>query len=209
MVGPQPSNQFVSAFLRGLTDLGYVYGEHYVTEPRGAESKAERYPGFVDELLHLKVDVIVAVPAALPALKRATSTVPVVMTGSPDPVGHGFAQSLGRPGGNFTGLSNLSFELTGKRLELLREMVPGSSPIAVLWEQATLESWQVASAAAAARAWPLLSIEIRDVGRVEDAFRAATAARSGALLVTANVLLGGHGRRLAELAIKSRLPTMY
>src|SRR5262245_26458802 len=184
MVGPQPQNAYTAALLRGLSELGYVYGEHFVTEPRGAESRVERYPGFVAELVRLRVDVIVTVPNALPALKQATSTIPIVMI-SGDPVGQGYAQSLGHPGGNFTGLSLQSIELTGKRLELLKELVPGAAPVAVLWEQAGLAGWQAAAAAARERGWKLLSLKIRDAGETEGAFRAATDARAGALLMYA------------------------
>jgi putative ABC transport system substrate-binding protein len=113
-------------------ELGYVYGEHFVIEPRGAEGKPARFPSLAAELLRLQVDVIVATGLALPPLKQATSTVPVVMAASGDPVGEGFVQSLARPGGNFTGLSLQREEATGKRLELLKELVPGPAPVAVL-----------------------------------------------------------------------------
>jgi putative ABC transport system substrate-binding protein len=115
LVGPDPKNEYIGALLRGLRQLGYVYGQHYVTEPRGAEGRAERYPDLVADLLRLKVDVIVAVPASLIVLKQATSTIPIVMTGATDPVAQGLVQSLRHPGGNFTGLSSQEVELTGKR----------------------------------------------------------------------------------------------
>ncbi len=210
LVGPQPQNPFVNALLRGLRELGYVYGQHFVTEPRGAEGKPERIPGLAAELVRLQVDVIVAGGPALPALKQATSTIPVVMMGAPDPVGDGFAQSLGRPGGNFTGLSSQSVETTGKRLELLKELVPGAAPVAVFWDRrVNLLSWQAAEAAARERGWKLLSLEIRDAGEIEGAFKAATGARAGTLLVFAGGLLEGHARQIAELAVKSRLPAVY
>ena len=209
MVGPQPRNAYTAALLRGLRELGYVYGEHFVTEPRGAEGRVERYPGFVAELVRLQVDVIVTVPNALPALKQATSTIPIVMI-SGDPVGQGYAQSLRHPGGNFTGLSLQSMELTGKQLELLKELVPSAAPVAVLWQQTSLAGWQAAAAAARERGWKLLSLEIRDAGETEGAFRAATDARAGALLMYATGLLWGHHlQRVVDLAAKSRLPAMY
>ena len=167
MVGPQPRNEYTAALLRGLRELGYVYGEHFVTEPRGAESRAERYPGFAVELVRLQVDVIVAVQAALSALKQATSTIPIVMAGSTDPVGQGYVQSLGHPGGNFTGLSFQDLELAGKRLELLKELVPGGAPVAVLWERAGLAGWQAVADAARERGWKLLSLEIRNASETE------------------------------------------
>jgi len=209
MVGSQPRNPFVNALLRGLRELGYVYGEHFVTEPRGGEGKPERFPDLAAELVRLRVDVIVSAGPTLAALKQATSTIPVVMTGAGDPVGDGFIQSLGRPGGNFTGLSLQSVETTGKRLELLKELVPPAASVAVLWNRASLRHWQVAEAAARERRWKLLSLEIRDASEIEGAFKAATGARVGALLVFAGALLDRHARRIAELAAKSRLPAMY
>jgi putative tryptophan/tyrosine transport system substrate-binding protein len=210
LIGPQPRSPSTTALLRGLGELGYVYGEHFVTEPRGAEGGLERFPTLAAELIRLKVDVIVAPGPALPALKQAESTIPVVMAGSADPVGLGYVQSLGHPGANVTGLSLQSVETTGKRLELLRELVPTAVPVAVLWDRrSSLAYWQAAEAAARERRWKLLSLEIRDAGEIEGAFRAATAARSGALLVTAAGIVFPHARRVAELAAKSRLPAMY
>jgi putative ABC transport system substrate-binding protein len=192
-----------------LRELGYVYGEHFVTEPRGGEGKPERFPNLAAELVRLQVDVIVAGGPTLPALKQATSTIPVVMAGAGDPVALGFVQSLGRPGGNFTGLSLQSIETTGKRLELLKELVPGAAPVAVLWHRASLPQWQAAEAAAREREWKRLSLEIRDAGEIEGAFKAATGARAGALLVVAGGLLDRQARRITELAARSRLPAMY
>ena len=182
LVGPQPRSPVHNALLRGLRELGYVYGEHFVTEPRGAEGKPERFPRLAAELVRLQVDVIVAAGPALPALKEATSTIPIVMGGSGDPVGLGYVRSLGRPGGNFTGLSSQGVEITGKRIELLKELVPAATVVAVLWDRASLLSWQAAEAAARGRGWKLLSLEIRDAGEIEGAFKAATDARAGALL---------------------------
>jgi putative tryptophan/tyrosine transport system substrate-binding protein len=209
IVGPQPQSSDINAFMRGLRDLGYVYGEQFVTEARGAEGRPERYPLLAAELVRSQVDVIVAAGPALPALKQATSTIPVVMAAAGDPVGLGLVQSLRHPGGNFTGLSLESVEMTGKRLELLKDLVPGSAPVAVLWDSSSLLDWQAAEAAAQGRAWKLLSLEIREAGDIEKAFRAATDAQAGALLVSAAGLLFPRARRIADLAIKSRLPTMY
>ena len=208
LVGPQPRNSFVSALLRGLRELGYVYGEHLVTEPRGGEGRPERFPSLAAELVRLHVDVIVAGSPTLPALKQATSTIPIVMGGAGDPVAQGFVQSLRHPGGNFTGLSLQAVETIGKRLELLKELVPPAASVAVLWAQPGL-AWQAAETAARERGWKLLSLEIRDAGESEGAFRAATDARAGALLVLAGGLLDRHARRIAELAARSRLPAMY
>jgi putative ABC transport system substrate-binding protein len=132
MIGPEPRSPVTKAFLRGLRDLGYVYGEHFVTEPRGAESRPERYPALVGELVGLQVDVIVAGRRSLPALKQATATIPLVMAPSDDPVGRGFVRSLGHPGGNFTGMSSQRIETIGKRLHLLKELVPSTALVGVI-----------------------------------------------------------------------------
>ena len=210
MVGREPRNPTVEALLRGLRDLGYVYGQHFVTEPRGSEGKPERYAELAAELARLPVDVIVAAGPSLPALKQATSTIPVVMTASGDPVSEGLVQSLGRPGGNFTGLSSQSLDTTGKRLALLKELVPGTAAVAVLWDQSIFQYWQQAEAAARERGWKLLSFEIRDAGEIERAFKAATAARAGAVLMFGSGLFTfTQARHIVDLAAGSRLPVMY
>ena len=209
LVGPQPRSPSINALLRGLRELGYVYGEHFLTEPRGGEGRPDRFPSLAAELVRLQVDVILAAGPALPALKQATSTIPVIMTATLDPVRQGFVQSLGHPGGNFTGFSLQSAETVGKRLELLKELVPGAAPVAVLWDQPSIVDWRAAEAAARERGWKLLSLEIRGVSEIEGAFRAATDARAGALLVFAAGLLFPNARRVAELTTKSRLPAMY
>ena len=152
MVGPQPQDPLINALLRGFRELGYVYGEHFVTEARGGEGKPERFPDLATELVGLQVDVIVASGPMLPALKQATSTIPVVTTGAGDPVASGFVQSLGRPGGNITGLSLQILETTGKRLELLKELVPGAAPVGVVWDPGLGRGlWQEAEDAARER----------------------------------------------------------
>ena len=209
LVGPQPRSPSTSAFVSGLRELGYVYGEHFVTEPRGTDGRPDRFPGLAAELVRLQVDVIVAPGPALPALKQATSTIPIVMAGAADPVGSGYVQSLRHPGGNVTGLSLQSVETTGKRLEVLRSWsrlrhqwrLSGTGP--------ARNYWQAADAAARERGWKLVSLEIRDVGEIEGVFKAATGARAGALLLSAAALLFPHARRVAEVAARSRLPTMY
>ena len=123
----------IEAFRQGLRELGYVEGKNIVIEWRYAEGKLDRLPALAAELVRLKVDVIVTGgPAATRAAKEATSTIPIVMTNDPDPVGNGFVASLARPGGNITGLSTFAPELSGKRLEILREVVPKLSRVAVL-----------------------------------------------------------------------------
>jgi putative ABC transport system substrate-binding protein len=209
MVGPNPKPRAVNALLQGLGELGYVYGQHYVTEPRGAEGKADRFPGLVADLVRLQVDVIVAVSASLPAVKQATSTIPIVFPGTTDPVGAGYAKSLARPGGNFTGLSFQSLELVVKRLEFLKQLVPTGEPVAVLWDRAFPGQWAAVEAAARERRWKVLSLPILDVSEVDGALRTATKARAVALLVTAGLALDPHPQRVADLAATHRLPAMY
>src|SRR5215831_13518672 len=140
MVGPQPSWPSMKALLGGMRDLGYVYGEQYVTEPRGAGGNPDLYPALAQELVRLKVDVILAGGGpTVPALKQATTTIPIVMAAAGDPVADGYVQSLSEPGGNITGLSLQSPEATGKRLELLEELVPGAAPVAVFWNGPSIQ----------------------------------------------------------------------
>jgi putative ABC transport system substrate-binding protein len=209
MVGPQPEYASTKALLHGLQELGYVYGEHFLTEPRGGEGRPERYPDVAAELVRLHVDVIVAAGPMLAALKQATSTIPIVMAGANDPVGDGLARSLARPAGNFTGLSNQSVEVTAKRLELLMELVPTAASVAVLRDRTGLQGWQAAEAAARARGWTLLSLEVAAAAEIASAVTRASDARAGALLVFGGGLLIRSARRIVELATKNRLPAMY
>ncbi len=207
--GAQPQSRSAAELLRGLRELGYVYGEHFVTEARGADDQPERFAGLAAELARLDLDVIVGAGPSLHALKQATSSTPVVMASSDDPVNAGLVQGLAHPGGNFTGMSSQAIETTGKRLELLKELVPGSAPVAVLWHRDHTVHWQAAQAAARTRGWKLLSIEIRDAGEIDAAFKAATDGRASALLVHAPTVLQSHRQRVMELALKHRLPTMF
>ena len=207
MIGPRPRRPSSMAFLRGMRDLGYVYGEGFVTEPRGGEGRPESWPGLAAALVPLQVDVIVAAGPDLPGLKRATSTIPIVMAAASDPEGDGFVRSLAHPGGNFTGLSLQEIDTVGKRLELLKELVPSAAQLAVLYTSPRY--WQAADAVARARQWKLLKLEIRDPGEIEAAFRAATDAHAGGLLDLVGRLTFARARQVAELAATSRLPVMY
>ncbi len=209
MAGPEPRYAYIKALLDGLRERGYVYGRNFVTEPRGAAGRPERLPGLVDELVRLQVDVIVPVGAALPALKQATSTIPIVVPGSGDPVGSGYARSLAHPGGNFTGLSFQFLDLVVKRLDLLKESLPMAGTVAVIWDRTSPEVWEVLERAARERRWKLLSLPIRDVGEAEDVVRSAAKARASGLLVTAGVAFDPHPRRIVEPVAKYRLPAMY
>jgi putative ABC transport system substrate-binding protein len=213
MAGPQPREPHIQGFLRGMADLGYVYGEHFVTEPRGGEGKPGRFPDLAIDLVRTKPDVIVSGGPLLPHLKRATSTIPVVMAGAGDPVAEGYVQSLSRPGGNFTGLSLQFLESTGKRLELLKEIAPGGAAVAVLWSRTDRTrpsyAWQAAESAARDRGWKLISLEIQDAAEIEGAFKEAARARAGGLFVHPTGHLDRHALRIAELAEKGRLPAVY
>jgi putative tryptophan/tyrosine transport system substrate-binding protein len=209
LVGPRPAAPTLKAFLRGLSALGYVYGQHFMTEPRAGESKPERYAAVAAEVVRDQVDLIVAAGPWLPALKQATSDIPVVMAGAEDPLGQGLVRSLGRSGGNFTGLSNQSIELYRKRLELLKELVPTAGLVAVLRDPTGMGGWQVAEATARERGWKLLSLEVNSPGQIEGAFKAAKSARAGALLVIGGGIFFPQSQRVAELAIANQLPAIY
>jgi putative ABC transport system substrate-binding protein len=209
LAGPNRRSRTVGALLRGVRELGYVYGEHFVTETRGSESRPERLPGLAAELVGLQVDVIVATGVALPALKQATSTIPVVMAAASDPVGAGYVQSLSRPGGNITGMSLQATEMTAKRLELLSELVPAPSPLGIIWHRDDLPDRRAAEEAARNRGWKTLSLEIGSVGQIEAVFKAAADARAGAVIMFASSVLFPHARRVAEQAARSRLPAIY
>src|SRR3984893_3858980 len=206
MAGPQPNNRYVRAFLRGMAELGYIFGRDLVTEPRGTDAMPA-----VADLVGLQVDVIVATGAGttLSLLKEATTTIPIVMTAAPDPVCQGFVQNLARPLGNFTGMSLQSLELTGKRLQLLKELVPGAETVGILWDSTSPELWPVAQAFGATRGWKLFSVEFRDFREIAAAFNTAADAGAGALLVPASGLLFSRASQIAELAALRRLPTMY
>ncbi len=211
-----PNPHLREAFRQGLRDLGYVEGRNVEIEYRDAEGKDERLPALAAELVALKVDVILAggTPQAL-AAKQATRTLPIVFTAAPDPVTDGLVTSLARPGGNVTGLSSIAPELVGKRLELLKQAVPGVSRVAVLWqpggsgertEKDMLKGAEVAGRALGVR---LQFVEARGPADFDRAFSDMTRARAGALTVLASNMILGERRRLAELAAKNRLAAVY
>jgi len=210
MSGAQPSWPSTKALLGGMQELGYVYGEQYVTEPRGADGNPDRYPALAAELVRLKVDVILAGGGpAVPALKQATATIPIVMAAAGDPVADGFVQSLAHPGGNITGLSLQSADATAKRFELLKELVPDPAPVAIFWNGASIQSRKAAEAIAKERGWKVLPVEIRDASAIEPAFKVASNGHASAVLVFAAGVLFPRAQRVAELAAQSRLPAMY
>jgi putative ABC transport system substrate-binding protein len=203
----------IEAFRQGLRELGYVEGKNIVIEWRHAEGKLDRLPALAAELVRLKVDVIVTTgPTTTRPAKEATSTIPIVMAQDTDPVGNGFVASLARPGGNITGLSSLAPELSGKRLELLKEIVPGLSRVAVLWASTTPGSAQALremEGAAGGLGVKLQSLDIVGPKDIETSFRAARKGRADAVLVMSSGVLNAHRKQLAELAVKSGLPAIY
>jgi len=204
------------AFRQGLRDLGYVEDRNLVIEYRDAEGKFERLPALAAELVALKVDVILAPGTAqASAAKQATRTIPIVFTVATDPVTSGLVTSLARPGGNVTGLSTLTPELTSKWLELLKQAVPGISRVAFLWQPGALgertEQDILVRADAAARALGvrLQVVEVRGPEDFDRAFSDMTRARAGALTVLGIAMFFNERRRLVDLAAKNRLPAVY
>jgi putative ABC transport system substrate-binding protein len=203
----------VEAFRQGLRELGYVEGKNIVIEWRSAEGKNDRLPALAAELVHLKVDVIVtAGPLPTRPAKEATATIPIVMAQDPDPVGSGFVASLARPGGNITGLATLAPELSGKRLELLKEIVPKLSRVAVLGTSTrpgNAQSLKEVELAAKAFGVKLQYLDALSPKDIETAFRAASKGRAGAVLVLASGIFNSQRTQVVELAVKSRLPAIY
>jgi putative ABC transport system substrate-binding protein len=203
------------AFRQGLRELGYVEGKNIIIEFRSAGGNLERLPAIAAELVHLKVDVIVSAGSTITrAAKQATATIPIVMTQDSDPVGDGFVASLARPGGNITGLSNYAPELSGKRLELLREVVSSLSRVAVFRNAAVPGNAQMAKEvelAAGAVGVKLQYLDVPSANDIEPAFRAAREGRAdaGLMLVSGSILGGQRRTQIAELAKKIRLPVMY
>ena len=205
--------RLIEAFRQGLRDLGDVEGRNVVIEYRYAGEKSERLPALAAELVRLKVDVIVShgTPGPL-AAKQATSAIPIVMTSTGDPVASGFVSSLARPGGNVTGLSLMVPELGGKRLQLLKEILPGLSRVAVLWNAATPYASLVVretEATATTLGVQLQSLVVRGPDDFEGALAAATSGRAGALTVVEDPLTITKRTQIVDFAAKSRLPAIY
>jgi len=197
---------------QGLRDMGYVEGQNIVIEWRDAEGKPERFGELAADLVRLKVEIIVASnPAATLAARRATSSIPIVMTNTPDPVQLGLVASLGRPGGNVTGATTLSADLTSKQLDLLKEAVPRAGRVGVLWNPAN--PWhplalKAVEAAARSLALQIYGVEARDGGGLVPAFATMTKERAGGVIVLSDPMTFFHRARIAELATSRRLPTI-
>jgi putative tryptophan/tyrosine transport system substrate-binding protein len=203
----------VEAFRQGLLELGYVEGKNIHIEYRWADGKFDRLPNLASELVSLKVDVIVTgVPTSIPPAKKATATIPIVMSFDSDPVGSGFVASLAHPGGNITGLSSLSPEISGKQLELLKEIVPRLSRVVVLGTSTrpghahALREVEVAAGTLAVR---LQYVDVRDPKDIEIAFRAASKGRAEAVLALGSPVFILQRTHIADLAVKNRLPAIY
>ena len=203
----------VEALRQGLRELGYVEGKNIVIEFRYSEEKIDHLPTLADEVVRLKVDVLVTAGAsATRAAKEATSTIPIVMAQDSDPVGNGFVASLARPGGNITGLSTLAPELSGKRLELLKEIVPKLSRVAVFGTSTrpgNAQALREVELAAGALGLKHQFLDILGPKDIETAFRAASKGRADAVLMLAGSIFNSHRTQIAELTIKNRLLAIY
>ncbi len=212
-LSPAAVSARMDAFRQGLRELGYVEGKNIVIESRWAEGKTERLPELAAELVRLKVDVIVTGgPSVNRFAKEATVTIPIVLAFDNDPVGNGFAASLARPGGNVTGLSALSPEISGKQLELLKEIVPTLSRVAVLGNSAEPANALVlreVELAAGAFGVKLQYLDVLGPKDIETAFRAASKGRADAVLVLLSPVVISHRTQLVEIALRSRLPAIY
>jgi putative ABC transport system substrate-binding protein len=208
-----PQSRGLEAIRQGLRDLGYVEGQNLVIEARYAQGIHDRLPALAVELVRRNVAVIVVDGTATAMVaKAATTTIPIVFTLAGDPVGSGLVASLARPGGNVTGLSNLTGELSGKQLQLLKEAVPLISHVAVLFNPvnpATATMLNGVKVAARDLAVELQFLEVRKLGELASAFSAMTRGRAGAFLALPDPIFTTQQARLLELAAKSRLPAMY
>ena len=210
---PSAQSARTEVFRQGLRELGYIEGKNIVIEWRYAEGKLDRLRALLAELVHLKVGVIVtAGPPGTRAAKEAAVTIPIVMAQDSDPVGNGYVVSLARPGGNITGLATLAPEISGKRLELLKEIVPRLSRVAVLGNSTEPGNAQVlreTELATEAFKVQLQSLDVLGPKDIETAFRAASKGHADAVLVLPSSILIAHRTQVVELAVKSRLPGIY
>jgi putative tryptophan/tyrosine transport system substrate-binding protein len=212
-VRPVSSDTILELFQRMLGELGYVEGKNIAFEYRSADNKLDRLPTLADELVRLKVDVLVT-PGGTETLaaKNATRTIPIVFVNVDDPVAVGLVDSLARPGGNITGLTNIATALAGKRLELLKETIPKLIRVAVLWNPqgaTSAQQWKETQLSARQMGLQLHSMEVSSANKYESAFKEAIKARSAALAVTLHPLANSNQKRITDLATKSQLPAIY
>jgi putative ABC transport system substrate-binding protein len=204
------SSSNLKAFREGLRQLGYVEGQNIIIEYRYAESRTERFPDLVADLVRLKVGVIVASGTqANLAARKATGAIPIVMANSDDPLGSGLVESLARPGGNVTGFSSMGRELSGKRLELFREAFPKVRRLAVLWHTAANPAFRETQTAAQTLGFKILSSEVRGPEDLDSAFALLTGERSDGLFTVSSAFMTVNRKRIVEFAAKNRLPAIY
>jgi putative ABC transport system substrate-binding protein len=212
-VSPATISDRVDAFRQGLRELGYVEGKNIMIEWRYAEGKADQLPGLATELVRLTVDLIVsAAPIPTRSAKQATSTIPIVMAFDDDPVGSGFVASLARPGGNITGLSTLSPEISGKQLELLKEIAPKLSRVGVLGDvtrPGVPQALREINLAAGTFGMRVQYLDVPTSNDIETVFRAASRERAEAVLVLVGPVLMSHRTQVTDLAAKNRIPAIY
>jgi ABC-type uncharacterized transport system substrate-binding protein len=198
---------------RAFRDLGYVENKNITFESRHADNKLDRLPALADELVRLKVDVILAASAnAAVAAKNATRTIPIIFVSMADPVVAGLVDSLPRPGGNLTGFTTIASALTGKRLELLKETIPGLSRVALLWNPknpGSTQDWKESLVSARELGLQLHSMEVSSADKFDSAFREANKAGCNGIAVTLDGLINSNQKRIADLAIKNRIPVVY
>ncbi len=210
---PSSSAPFTEAFRQGLRELGYEEKKNIVIEWRFAGGQEDRLAELAAELVQLKLDIILTDGAPVTrVVKNATKTIPIVMTSDADPIGNGFVASLARPGGNITGLANISPYLSGKRLEVLKETIAGISRVGVIWNPESPPSaaaFKETETAARALGVQLQSLEMRGPKDFEGAFKAANKGRVGALTVLSDSLMFAQRTRILELTAKHKLPTMH
>jgi putative ABC transport system substrate-binding protein len=203
----------LEAFRQGLRELRWVEGHNITIEYRWAEGRFDRLPSLMAELIHLKVDLIVA-PTSIytGAAKRATSTIPIVFVSHADPIGSGHVVSLARPGTNATGLTIIMSETMAKSLELLKDAIPGLTRVAVIWDPATpshVPGLKAVESVSRRLDLSLQTLAVRSAAELDSAFSAITRERAGAVLVLSTPLYMGESKRLAELALTHKLPTMF
>jgi putative ABC transport system substrate-binding protein len=203
----------MKVFRERLKDLGYIEGQNITIEYRYFDGKVERLPDLVGEMLRLNCEVIVAIGnEAVRALKNATKQTPIVMASTNDAVTSGFVASLAHPGGNITGLTNVGAQVYGKRLELLREVIPKLSRVGFLWSPTSpIAAANLKESDSVARALRLefISLEAKESADIEKGFQVAVSKYAGALLVEAGAFVAAHRKQIIDLALKHRLPTMY
>jgi putative tryptophan/tyrosine transport system substrate-binding protein len=201
------------AFLSALRELGWIEGKNVVFEGRYADNRLERLPALAEELVRLNVDVIVAIGTLAPlAAKRATSTIPIVMAAAGDPLGSGLVASLAQPGGNVTGMSLMAPDLGGKRLELLKELLPRFARVAVLWNAANPYSANVfkeTQVAGRVLGVQVQSLEVRNPEDLNGAFEAARQQHPDALVSVEDPFTATYRKRITDFAIAARLPSLY